>query len=102
LHGEAWKRIAFMCKLKEDAGTRGLEPVGHNDESPWSRVSGDRDVGGRVSWIYLGAHQPNQWTTDPPTDGGQYQVDLIDTWALTVAPAEIIPPCIPSHQGNRI
>jgi hypothetical protein len=58
-------------------------------------VSGARDIGGRVSWIYLGEHQPNQWTTGLPTDGGRFAVDLIDTWAMTMTPAEKIPALIP-------
>jgi Domain of unknown function (DUF5605) len=100
LHGESWQRIAFLRKLMEEAGTRGLEPMGHNDEWPWSRVSGARDIGGKVSWIYLGEHQPDQWTTGLPTDGGTYDVDVIDTWAMTVEKAEIIPPYIPYPQRH--
>lgn len=95
LHGQAWPRLKFLHALLTEAGTRGLEPMGQNDEWPWSRVSGARDLGGRVSWIYLGEHQPNQWTTGLPTDGGRYQVDIIDTWAMTVTPARQIPALVP-------
>ncbi len=68
---------------------------GPNDGWPWSRVSGARDIGGKVSFLYFGEHQPNQWTTGLPTDDARYQVDLIDTWAMTVEPATIIPALIP-------
>ena len=53
-----------------------------------------------MSWIYLGEHQPDQWTTGLPTEGGKYQVDLIDTWAMTVTPAEIIAPYVPYPQRH--
>lgn len=100
LHGQAWQRIAFLRQLMEEAGTRGLEPMGMNDEWPWSRVSGARDLGGRVSWIYLGEHQPDQWTSGLPTDGASYRVDVIDTWEMTVTPAEIIPAYVPYPQRH--
>ena len=95
LHGQAWQRLKFLRDLLESSSTRGLEPMGANDAWPWSRVSGAHDLGGRVSWIYLGEHQPNQWTTGLPTDGGSYVVDLIDTWAMTVTRAEQIAAHIP-------
>jgi len=95
LHGESWKRIAFLRQILEECGVRGLEPMGMNDDWPWSRVSGARDLGGRVSFLYFGEHQPNQWTTGLPTDDGRYDVDLIDTWAMTVEPAKRIPAPVP-------
>lgn len=100
LHGQAWQRIKFLRELLEASGTRGLEPMGLHYEWPWSRVSGARDVGGKVSWIYLGEHQPDQWTTGLPTDGGDYHVDLIDTWAMTVTPAEQIAAYVPYPQRH--
>lgn len=95
LHGQAWQRIAFMRQLFEDSGTRGLEPMGMNDSWPWSRISGARDVGGKVTWLYFGEHQPNQWTTGLPTDDAKYEVDLVDTWEMTITPARQIPALIP-------
>ena len=93
LHGEAWKRIAFLRALIEEDATAGLTPMGHNGEWPWSRVSGARD--GAVSYIYFGEHQPDQWTTGLPMTDGDYEVDLIDTWAMTVTPAKRIPAHVP-------
>lgn len=95
LHGQAWQRIAFLRKLLEDSGVRGLEPMGPNDAWPWSRVSGAADLGGKVSFLYFGEHQPNQWTTGLPRDDARYRVDLIDTWAMTIEPATVIPALIP-------
>lgn len=95
LHGEAAPRIAFLRGLLEEDVVGGLEPMGPTHAWPWSRVSGARDLGGRVSFIYLGEHQPVDWTTGLPTDGGRYAVDVIDTWAMTVEPATIVPALVP-------
>ena len=93
LHGEAWKRLAFLRKLIEADASSGLTPMGSSGEWPWSRVSGARD--GAVRYIYFGEHQPEQWTTGLPTEDGDYDVDLIDTWGMTVEPAERIDALIP-------
>jgi hypothetical protein len=60
---------------------------------PWSRISGATD--GELRYIYFGEHQPSQWTTGLPTDSRRYQVDIIDTWNMTVTPARQIPAHIP-------
>jgi hypothetical protein len=93
LYGEAWKRIGFLRDLLEEDVTDGLTPLGRNDTWPWSRISGAR--GGRVTYIYLGEHQPNQLTTGLPKDDGKYEVDIIDTWNMTVTPAKRIAPYVP-------
>ena len=96
LKGESWQRIAFLRQVLHDSGVTGLDLMsGLIDGWPWTRVSGVRDRGGRVSFIYLGEHQPNQWTTGLPTDDGRYRVDIIDTWAMTITPARQIPALIP-------
>lgn len=95
LHGEAPARIAFLRRLLEEDATEGLEPMGSNDDWPWSRVSGAADLSGRVSYIYFGEHQPRDWTTGLPTDDGHYRVDLIDTWAMTVEPATVVRALVP-------
>ena len=93
LYGEAWTRIGFLRSILEQDVTAGLTPMGGTTSWPWTRVSGARDD--KVSYIYFGEHQPGQWTTGLPTDDGRYQVDLIDTWEMTVTPAKQIPPLIP-------
>jgi hypothetical protein len=100
LRGEAWTRIAFLRRLLEDDVTWGLEPMGMNDAWPWSRISGAQDGNGGVRYLYFGEHQPNEWTTGLPTDGGRYRVDLIDTWAMTVEPAEVVPALVPHPQRH--
>ncbi|BCG74118.1 hypothetical protein MesoLj113a_52760 [Mesorhizobium sp. 113-1-2] len=93
LHGEAWKRIGFLRDLIEEDVSNGLEPMGHNSEWPWSRVSGARD--GDLRYIYLGEHQPVVWSTGLPLQDGHYDIDIIDTWAMTVTPATKVPAPIP-------
>ncbi|MBY5502410.1 DUF4038 domain-containing protein [Rhizobium leguminosarum] len=104
LHGESWKRIKFMLQLLQQDQLEGLEPMGMNDQWPWSRISGASDLGGKVDLIYFGEHQPNQWTTGLPTEDGNYEIDLIDTWNMTVTPAKRITAHIPHPQrhGNIV
>lgn len=93
LYGQAWQRIAFLRQLLEEDARDGLTPLGGATSWPWSRISGAED--GDVRYIYFGEHQPAQWTTGLPKDDGNYQVDLIDTWAMTITPAERIPAVVP-------
>ena len=93
LYGEAWKRIGFLRQIIEEDVRDGLTPLGGTRSWPWSRISGAEDD--NVRYIYFGEHQPDQWTTGLPTEDGDYDVDVIDTWAMTVTPAERIPAHIP-------
>ncbi len=86
LHGEAWKRIGFLRDLLEMDVKHGLTPMGPVTEWPWSRVSAASD--GRVRFIYFGEHQPKVWTLGLPRVDGNYRIDLIDTWNMTVTPVE--------------
>lgn len=89
LHGEAWKRIGFLRDLMEEDARHGFEPIDPQTRYPWNRVSGARD--GDTTIIYFGEHQPVIWASGLPKDDGKYQVDLIDTWNMTVEPAKIVP-----------
>jgi hypothetical protein len=93
LRGEAWQRIGFLRAILEEDVKNGLTPMGGNTSWPWSRVSGAHD--GKVSYIYFGEHRPLEWTTGLPTDNGRYEVELIDTWNMTVTPVSQVPPLIP-------
>ncbi|WP_037152407.1 DUF5060 domain-containing protein [Rhizobium freirei] len=93
LRGEAWKRIGFLRDLLEQDVVNGLEPMASFGEWPWTRVSGARD--GDVCYIYLGEHQPVIWSTGLPKDGADYEVDIIDTWEMTVTPAKKVEAPIP-------
>ncbi|WP_368517572.1 DUF5060 domain-containing protein [Rhizobium sp.] len=93
LRGEAWKRIGFLRDLLEQDVANGLEPMSSYGEWPWTRVSGARD--GDVSYIYLGEHQPVIWSTGLPKDGTDYDVDIIDTWEMTITLAKKVEAPIP-------
>jgi hypothetical protein len=88
LHGEAWQRIGFLRDLLERDVRHGLTPISGAANWPWSRVSGARD--GEVTYIYLGEHQPVIWAPGLPQEPGDYEVDVIDTWAMTVTPAKLV------------
>jgi len=95
LRGEAWKRIGFLRDLLEADVKHGLEPLGSIGEWPWSRVSGARDGDGDFRLIYLGEHQPVIWSSGLPLDGTDYDVDIIDTWEMTITPAEKVEAPVP-------
>ena len=86
LHGQAWKRIGFLRDLLEEDARDGFEPIGPEIRWPWHRISGARD--GDTTIIYFGEHQPVIWTLGLPKEDGDYQLDLIDTWNMTVTPLE--------------
>lgn len=102
LRGESWKRIGFLRDLLEMEVTDGFDPMGEPGVFPWSRVSGviDNDV----RFIYLGEHQPVIWTVGLPVEDGEYEVDIIDTWDMTITSAEKVPTLVnhPTRHGNVI
>ena len=89
LHGEAWKRIGFLRQIMEEHLRSGYEPIDPQMRFPWNRISGARD--GETTIIYFGEHQPVIWASGLPQDDRDYSVELIDTWAMTVEPATIVP-----------
>jgi hypothetical protein len=102
LRGEAWKRIGFLRELIEEDVVRGIEPIGASNGWPWSRVSGAID--GKVRYIYFGEHQPVEWAAGLPQDDGEYQIDLIDTWNMTITPLEKTEPpqTHPTRHGSVV
>jgi hypothetical protein len=95
LRGEAWKRIGFFRDLLEQDVRHGLDPIGKVGDWPWSRISGVRDGEGDLRYIYLGEHQPVIWSSGFPKDSDNYEVDLIDTWNMTITPAKKVEAPIP-------
>ncbi|OBZ95719.1 hypothetical protein ADU59_10160 [Pararhizobium polonicum] len=102
LQGEAWQRIGFLRDLLEQDAKEGLTPIGREANWPWSRVSGATD--GDVTYIYLGEHQPVIWAPGLPVEAGDYDVDIIDTWEMTVTPAKIVdaPANHPTRHGAML
>lgn len=101
LRGESWRRIGFLRDLIEADVKVGLEPA-LPGTFPWTRVSMGRE--GDYRLIYLGEHQPATWVEGLPQDDGDYDVDIIDTWAMTITSAERVPsPSMPRlrQRGGR-
>lgn len=93
LRGESWKRIGFLRDLLEEDVSIGLEPAAPG-VWPWTRVSVASE--GAYRLIYLGEHQPSLWVDGLPKEEGDYDVDVIDAWEMTVTPATRVPsPSLP-------
>jgi Domain of unknown function (DUF5060)/Protein of unknown function (DUF4038)/Domain of unknown function (DUF5605) len=99
LRGESWERIGFLRDLLEEDVKNGLVPFTPSGTRwEFSRVSGAKD--GDVTYLYFGEHQPLQWAAGLPKDDGDYEIDLIDTWEMTVRRIEKAPlPYSPALRG---
>ena len=94
LHGESWKRIAFLRQIIE-AAPGGLTPEIDADTNVfprpvsqwlWNRFAGG--FNGDYHLLYTAEYQPGTillWL--PPDDA--YQFELIDTWEMTIKPAVV-------------
>lgn len=94
LHGESYKRIAFLLDLLREDVRNGLTPLGSPPHRfPWNRVSGASDEG--VTYVYFGEHQPVIWSTGFPLKDGDHDIDIIDTWNMTITPAKKVSAPVP-------
>ena len=98
LRGESWPRVGFLRGVIEADVTRGLDPLGKPGEWPWTKIAAAGD--GRVRFIYFGEHQPVQWAMGLSLEDGDYELDLIDPWEMTVTPLEKAPPPKPTRRGT--
>ena len=89
LKGEAVSRIAFIRKIMEESLTDGLTPMNAVTTRVFKRVAGATD--GDTRFIYFSEHQPAEWDLGLPRDDGDYEIDLIDVWNMTVTPLEKAP-----------
>ena len=84
LVGTSPRRIAFLRTMIEEGPKGGIDPIA------MGRAYWDVPVGGVVGEYYLFYFGFNQTTfrdIDLPEDR-KYQVDLVDTWNMTVTPLE--------------
>jgi hypothetical protein len=86
LKGNSAPRLAFLRKVLEDGPPQGIDPI-----DKWQ----DPNTGGVPATYYLtyfGRAQPAEWVfrlyKNGVTDGQRYQVEVIDTWNMTVTPVE--------------
>ncbi len=86
LKGESPARIAFLRSIIETGPTQGIEPI----DKWWTpNVGGEA---GQYYLMYFGRESLTQWPFELNVtgleDGMKFQVDVIDTWAMTITPAE--------------
>jgi hypothetical protein len=81
LHGESPARIAFLRRILEEGPADGLEPI----KTPTHLYGVGRSDDYRL--IYLAVQQPAEFVLDMPKEG-QYAVEVIDTWAMTITPLD--------------
>ncbi len=89
LRGESWKRIKFLRELIEKDVRNGLTPLTRADNRAFWRIFPAEDEG--VRYIYFAEHQPREWAIGLPMKDGEYDLDLIDPWEMTVTPLEKAP-----------
>jgi hypothetical protein len=97
LRGESWSRIGFLRDLVEEDVKVGLTPIAAQEHWEFARISGAFED--KVTFLYFGEHQPREWAVGLPMDDGDYEIDLIDTWEMTVTPLEKAP--LPISPGLR-
>ena len=79
LHSNSAPRLAFLRHIVEESTTEGIEPF--EGGYPWGRTAAG--YCGKDRLIYFGEHQPKHFVDGLPKQG-RYEVDVIDTWAMTV------------------
>ncbi len=86
LKGESVARLAFLKKILADSPPEGIDPI-----DKWQ----DRHTGGKAGeyyLVYLGEQAPTAWPfvlyKTALADGLKFNVDVIDTWAMTITPVE--------------
>lgn len=78
LHGESPARIKFLSKIMHQTPDNGLIPV----KKEWDEVVGIAD-GGAYAIHYYSCFRPGFRTFSFP-DGHSYEIEVIDTWNMTI------------------
>jgi hypothetical protein len=84
LRGEAPARIAFARQIFLEDVKNGFEPLSGLSESFHVRISAVQD--GDVRIIYFSEHQPREFAEGLPEEDGDWEIDLIDVWDMTITP----------------
>ncbi len=88
LRGESPPRLGFLRRLLDEVDGVGLNPIDN-----WWDPDFVAGVPGEVYFLYLGASAPSSWIFRLPQGprgdrlsvGDRFEVDVIDTWRMTVA-----------------
>lgn len=86
LSGHSAPRLAFLRTILEEGPPQGIDPI-----DKWQ----DPNTGGVHGLYYLtyfGREKPTEWTfklyKNGVADGQRYQVEIIDTWEMTITSVE--------------
>jgi len=84
LKGESPARLDFLRKILEDSPAAGIEPI----DKWWNpNIGGQSD---EYYLLYFGREKPTSWLFELKgkgiTEGGEYRVEIIDTWEMTISP----------------
>lgn len=86
LKGESPARIKFLMEILRTAPEEGLEPI---DKWQYPNIVGQP---GEFYLVYFGEETPAEWKFLLPRyelkDGDKFQVDVLDTWNMTVTPID--------------
>ena len=84
LRGESWKRVRFLLQILKETPGEGLRFMGNE----WDAVCAEpedrhlaRETGYRICYYSFMRPSFREFSLDPDTD---YQVEVIDTWNMTV------------------
>ena len=84
LKGRSPARLAFLRRVMDESPAEGLNPI---DKWQDERTAGKP---GEYYLLYFGKDAPTSWTfalyKDALKDGVSFQVEILDTWAMTVTP----------------
>ncbi|MCS7120137.1 MAG: DUF5605 domain-containing protein [Nitrososphaerota archaeon] len=80
LHGESPRRIEFLRKIMESIPYYALKPI----DFKTGRAVGCYTEDNRYFLIYFGINRPRFRILDFLPEGSQYNVDIIDTWNMTI------------------
>ncbi len=91
LRGESPARLAFLRAILEEVDGAGLDPIDN-----WWDDAFVAGIAGELYVQYLGRSAPSSWVFRLPRASGstalrvgdRFEVDVIDTWNMTVTPAD--------------
>jgi len=86
LHGQSPTRLTFLREILEEGPAQGLDPI---DKWQDVRTAGVR---GEYYLMYFGKERLDEWMFELPgkglSEGLKFQVEVIDTWEMTITPIE--------------
>lgn len=84
LHGQSPARLAFLRKVMEDGPPDGIEPIDKWQDSQCGGKAGEYYL------VYFGKARPAAWPFELRKaglqEGMKFQVEILDTWAMTITP----------------